>query len=636
MMQWKVVWLFITLSVAAAISSVSISGGEILVSIDAAKDRRSPDVPQMTPVYSSPAQNKATIKNEYISSHQHTNDVKNHIERVMQNVVGKENTEEKPEKTEFIIKTHLGPVDGVSDDDRKIIKYFDIPYGKFKLFEAPTEPNKWNEVLNNPSHHIRCPQIVGNSYIGDANCLTLSVFIPKGAKNAGVLFYIHESNFKSGSGDPIVYGPEYLVQQGVILVLPNYRLGPLGFLCLQNSTAPGNAALKDLTLALQWTSKNIEKFGGNPSNIVVSGDGSSSAFAGYLALSSASTEYISKVILDSGSVLSNWAIDRHPVDTAIKLSETIRYSADSTQKFEDCVFVDIDIETLITASKHIQIKPCVENASGRDDFMSRTPWAVLNNETVNQTFIIGSPNHAGLLEAIQYEGQSLLELNNDFSTILPDDLVFDNDKVKRDTVQAIKEQYFGDNDITLNDLNKLSLYQTDALYAGPDIRLARALITAGATVYLYEFSFVGELNKQLQNVKPELRFGAMRGDLKGYLFIQGGVEITEDFEKESEVIELITNLWVSFIKTGKPTFEGVSWKHLNESLNGAEHWLSIDLEPTAKVGFHADRLDLWTEVYNEHFVDGNAAYNMKTSTYLHYFVVLCFVNFLNGFILKKE
>lgn len=41
------------------------------------------------------------------------------------------------------------------------------------------------------------------------------------------------------------YSPEYLVQNDVIVVTCNYRLGPFGFLCLPEAGIHGNAGIKD-------------------------------------------------------------------------------------------------------------------------------------------------------------------------------------------------------------------------------------------------------------------------------------------------------------------------------------------------------------------------------------------------------
>jgi cholinesterase len=64
------------------------------------------------------------------------------------------------------------------------------------------------------------------------------------------------------------------MQKDVVLVTFNYRLGPIGFLSLKdpNLGVPGNAGLKDQTMALKWVQKNIEKFGGDAENVTIFGE----------------------------------------------------------------------------------------------------------------------------------------------------------------------------------------------------------------------------------------------------------------------------------------------------------------------------------------------------------------------------
>lgn len=70
-----------------------------------------------------------------------------------------------------------------------------------------------------------------------------------------------------------MYGPDYLLQKDIILVKINYRVGPIGFLSLEDPklNIPGNAGLKDQVFALKWIQKNIANFGGDPQNITVFG-----------------------------------------------------------------------------------------------------------------------------------------------------------------------------------------------------------------------------------------------------------------------------------------------------------------------------------------------------------------------------
>lgn len=338
-----------------------------------------------------------------------------------------------------------------------------------------------------------------------------------------------------------------MVPKNVILVLPNYRLGPLGFLCLRNETAPGNAGLKDLALALQWTENNIEAFGGNPSNIAVGGDGTSAALAGYLALSPDTRHIVKKVISDSGSVLAHWAIDRDPISTAQKLVDSISnitIEAQTKDQTAGHVLVNTDIEQLLISAKDIQTRPCIEI----DGFLTDTPWNILQNENIETVFIIGSANHAGLVEALQHDEKSIAEVKENFAAILPNDLEFDNIN-DRDTIsEKLRNQYFKDGNITLEHSEALSLYHTDASYLGPSVRVARALIEAGATVYLYEFSFMGLLNRELVSIEDAPSLGAIRGDIAGYLFAQDG-RAPGDGTNEKLMVELVGELWVNFLQT---------------------------------------------------------------------------------------
>lgn len=84
-----------------------------------------------------------------------------------------------------------------------------------------------------------------------------------------VLSFLKHFFEKINSNLNISYSPEYLVQEDVVVVTLNYRLGVLGFLCLPDAGISGNAGLKDQLAAMKWVNKNISKFGGDASNITV-------------------------------------------------------------------------------------------------------------------------------------------------------------------------------------------------------------------------------------------------------------------------------------------------------------------------------------------------------------------------------
>jgi carboxylesterase type B len=65
-----------------------------------------------------------------------------------------------------------------------------------------------------------------------------------------------------GISDPLYDGCD-AASTDAIFVSVNYRLGPLGFLALEDASFGGNQAIQDILLALQWVQENIEAFGGD-------------------------------------------------------------------------------------------------------------------------------------------------------------------------------------------------------------------------------------------------------------------------------------------------------------------------------------------------------------------------------------
>lgn len=86
--------------------------------------------------------------------------------------------------------------------------------------------------------------------------------------------WIHGGGFIFGSGSTLLYGPDYLVEKDVVVVTFNYRLSIFGFLSLKDPKlgVPGNAGLKDQSMALNWVKQNISCFGGDPNNITIAGN----------------------------------------------------------------------------------------------------------------------------------------------------------------------------------------------------------------------------------------------------------------------------------------------------------------------------------------------------------------------------
>lgn len=147
----------------------------------------------------------------------------------------------------------------------------------------------------------------GETYTYSEDCLFLNVWTPKDAEkdsNLPVLFYIHGGGFTGGCGHEKHFDGPVWAAKGIVAVTVNYRLGPLGFLCLpelkEEAGHTGNYGLFDQLTALRWVHDNIRAFGGDPDNITLMGQSAGAMSVQQHLLSPLSKPYIAKAVMSSG------------------------------------------------------------------------------------------------------------------------------------------------------------------------------------------------------------------------------------------------------------------------------------------------------------------------------------------------
>jgi bile salt-stimulated lipase len=95
--------------------------------------------------------------------------------------------------------------------------------------------------------------------------------------------YIHGGSFMLGGY--IGAGAGKLLERDMIIVEMQYRVGPLGFMCLPDDEIAGNMGLLDQNLALKWVNDHITYFGGDPDRVTIMGESAGSASVTYHMLS---------------------------------------------------------------------------------------------------------------------------------------------------------------------------------------------------------------------------------------------------------------------------------------------------------------------------------------------------------------
>ncbi|KAL1228959.1 Acetylcholinesterase [Trichinella pseudospiralis] len=200
------------------------------------------------------------------------------------------------------------------------ISYGHAPVGNYRFAKPLPASYQFGIIFSNTSAPP-CYQYVDQSYPGFAgtemwnpsfemteNCLNLNLWQPANAKNAPVLVWIFGGGFVSGSPSLDLYnGSTIAAMHGIIVININYRLGPLGFLYLDDREAPPNVGLLDQRLALQWIQENVQLFGGDPSRVTLMGESAGAAAVMSHLLAKNSWHLFNNAILQSGTMNSSWA-----------------------------------------------------------------------------------------------------------------------------------------------------------------------------------------------------------------------------------------------------------------------------------------------------------------------------------------
>src|SRR6218665_3118964 len=154
------------------------------------------------------------------------------------------------------------------------------------------------------------------------DCLYVNVWVPvekaSGKWKSGlgmlpVMVWIFGGGFYSGTSTLDVYDGQILASVNkVIVVSVAYRVGALGFLCLDDPSAPCNVGMFDQLLALDWVQRNIRRFGGDPDNVTLFGESAGAASVSLHLLSRLSRDKFRRCILQSGTGNIPWATTSLP------------------------------------------------------------------------------------------------------------------------------------------------------------------------------------------------------------------------------------------------------------------------------------------------------------------------------------
>lgn len=394
----------------------------------------------------------------------------------------------------------------------KGIPYAAAPVGALR-FRNPAPPKSWSGVRDASSHGNHCPNdgLSGIGAGGHEDCLFLNVYTPNLTGNLPVMFWIHGGAFVIGDGNTLVYGPDLLVRENVIVVTINYRLSSLGFLSTADKNAQGNYGLKDMVMALRWVKKNIARFGGNPDQVTVFGQSAGSVAIHLLLLSNMSRGLFKQAIMQSGSALSPFALQTNPRVRAEDIGKKLGLAFNSTETLMKQLR-EVDFRKILRVERSLlqmdkplglrafDFVPTVEPADSTEEvFLADDPINIMMNGSYqNVPIIIGTTSNEGLLMVREYllDGSVFERYNKnpDFFVPLSFNLQKNSTNVK-EVADAFKSLYFNGMQLSEDKLEEWAEFHTDAQFKFPTDRTIKYFAqTSPHPIYYYDFSFEGNLN----------------------------------------------------------------------------------------------------------------------------------------------
>ncbi|XP_049851857.1 esterase FE4-like [Schistocerca gregaria] len=487
------------------------------------------------------------------------------------------------------------------------IPYAEPPVGGLR-FQPPVPISPWTERRDALAASSSCTQLTGKGTIeGTEDCLYLNVFTPELPSDNDnpkpVLVNIHGGCFTAGSGGS--RPSEYFIDNGIVYVAINYRLGPLGFMSTGDSLLPGNLGMKDQVLALQWVQQNIAAFGGNPNDVTIFGQSAGGASVHYHLLSPLSKGLFHRGIASSGAALNPWAFDKNAADRTFRYVSYLGYNAESTSDLMDFL-MNVEATELVKAKSpalsdedRTGFMMCVwvPHVEPENDgaFLTEEPWVIMSEGRYNQVPYLTGITSYELLSRTQANGAFASEdgvknLNDNFDAYVAHDLRISDKDEQLEVSAQIRQFYFGDNEITLKDNDTIATLASDLMFVeGIDTVVRNMSLSSAEPVYYYEFSFNGPLSTY-----PDFP-GACHGDDARYMSNYAG----QDPNSAAYKIGLQMNQVIAnFIKYGDPTpnTDDVVTVDWNTYSSDSTNYLEFASPLYVSTGLNKERMDFWHSV----------------------------------------
>jgi para-nitrobenzyl esterase len=507
---------------------------------------------------------------------------------------------ESDRKSATDVITETGVVRGESVEG--VRSWLGIPYAAPPIganrFRAPQPPAKWSTPRDAKTFGAACPQVntmTGSYRAGEEDCLTLNVWSPDPApaQPLPVMVWIHGGAFLLGSSAQDLYNGAALArQQRVVVVSMNYRLGPLGYLAHSAlgkedpANGTGNYGLLDQRAALRWVRTNIRAFGGDDKNITVFGESAGGMSVASHLVSPGSAGLFERAIVQSGTLALG--VNLYTVPEAERQAIALGKALGCGEPLIECLRSK-PFENVVDALKN----PTTGPGGIFQGVLSTAMWLPV----VDGVFMPKQLSELYAAGAIAARVPTMLGSNLNEGTLFHSGLLGDRPITDTAAFEASLTKLLGDE----NGKKALMLYplegkqpneviaqaESDALFACPTRRAARALVKAGVATFRYHF-----VRKPDNGIAAA--FGATHGADIPFMFGNDDSTLGGVSDAGMPLREAMMRYWSRFAATGDPNgAPDLTWPRYDAA---SDPFLTLDTPLRAGTQLLADKCAFWDSV----------------------------------------
>lgn len=480
------------------------------------------------------------------------------------------------EELKCVVKTKDGPICGFieKNEDRKYYKFKAIPYAKPPVgslrFLPPFPIEPWEDTIDCMKDAPLPICICSNEEImGSEDCLYIEVSTPNITPKTPmpVMFWIGSYSFTFYIDN--IFDPTLINDQDIVFVRCGFRLGPFGFLSINDYTAPGNCGLKDLVMALKWVQRNISVFGGNPDNVTIFGSASGGAIVHFMMLSPMASGLFHKAIIQSASALNNCFLTQNPCQPVMELAKQLgiesEYKAEVIEELRSLPTLDImRVFQNMTTETHRSVnndvieaifKPCIEvDLEGQPAFMTKSPLLITKSGNYNKVpLVIGSNNIERA--TLQFMGKDHTDFDRINEKLCPlvRRSVSGKEKLSENISHQLLKFYLGGDAILKEDMmtQYLKLFSDIyvSYYVNKTVKL-QAQVAPEIPIYYFIVSYTGERStltsaKVIDSIRHSIEIP--------FVFRVKLPDICKESKDAVMIRTRVVKLWTNFAKTGNPT-----------------------------------------------------------------------------------